>query len=175
MSIPGRLAITLAAILCFAAPLAVYGSWGAPTRILWADPDKDALASGELREVQFRVSPQHKDWDQWSPSRAGGQKSAEEIARAVSKGFAPDDVYVAEILISPIGCTEVEMATLDPPHHHGESGQPPHRHRSVWSNRIVLGECLVPTPDLIQASEPSSFALLMTGLPVLMLIAYLRT
>lgn len=171
--------------------------WVDAKRVLWTDPGKVALASGEPREVQFRVSPQHKDWDQWVPSRVGGQKTATEIAMAVGHGFAPDEVYVAEILVGPLGCTEVQMATLDPGHLHGKSGQAahehlsdgtaapsksgpssarrtPHRHRSQWSSRIVLGECLVPSPVVIQASEPVSFALVMTGLPVLMLIAYLR-
>ena len=171
--------------------------WGNAHRVLWTDPGKVALASGEPREVQLRVSPQHKDWEQWAPSRAGGRKTPDEIARAVGHGFAPDEVYVAEILVGPLGCTEFQIATLDPGHLHGKSGQAPHehladgtaaqnkdgpssarrtphRHRSQWSDTEVLGECLVPSPNVIQAYEPVSFALVMSGLPVLMLIAYLR-
>jgi hypothetical protein len=189
-------AIAVASAALLAAVITPCG-WGDAKRVLWTDPAKVALASGEPREVQLRVSPQHKDWDQWAPSRAGGRKTADEIARAVGNGFAPDEVYVAEVLIGPLGCTEVQMATLDPGHLHGKSGQAPHehladgtaapskdgpssaprtphRHRSQWSNTKVLGECLVPSTNVIQASEPVTFALVMSGLPVLMLIAYLR-
>lgn len=189
-------AVAVASIALLASVVTLDG-WSDAKRVLWTDPGKVALASGEPREVQFRVSPQHKDWDQWTPARAGGQKTADEIAWAVGHGFAPDEVYVAEILVGPLGCTEVGMATLDPGHLHGISGRTPHqhltdgsatpdkngpssgrrlphRHRSQWSNRIVLGECLVPAPDVVQAPELGSVVLLMSGLPVLMLLAYLK-
>jgi hypothetical protein len=166
--------IAVASIAILSAVTITHDSWETPARVLWTDPLKVSLASGEPREVQFRVSPQHKDWDQWTPSRAGGAMTATEIARAVGKGFNPDDVYVAEILVGSLGCTEVEMATLGPHHQHGKEGSKPHRHRSGWSNRIVLGECLVPAPGVVRASEPSRLALVMSGLPVLMLIAYLK-
>lgn len=189
-------AITVASIALLGAVVTPYER-GDAKRVLWADPGKVALASGGPREFQLRVSPQHKDWDQWAPSRAGAPKTATEIARVIGLGYAPDDVYVADILVGPLGCTEVVMATLGPHHLHGKSGRAPHehfpdgtaapnkdgpssarrtphRHRSEWSNRTVLGECLVPSPNVIQAPEPGSVALVMSGLPVLMLIAYLK-
>ena len=189
-------AIAVASIAFLTAAVTLHG-WDDAKRILWTDPDKVALASGGPRDFQFRASPQHKGWDQWTPSRAGAQKTADEIARVVGQGFAPDEVYVAEILVGPLGCTEVEMATLDPGHLHGKSGQAPHehlvdgtaapsesgpssarriphRHRSQWSNTKVLGECLVPSPNVIQAYEPVSLALVMSGLPLLTLLSYLR-
>ena len=165
--------------------------WDSATRVLWADRDKAQLASGEHRDFRFRSSPQDKDWSQWVPSRRDGELTSEERARAISQGFAPEDVCVAEVLLTAPGCSDIEAATLEPSHAHGASGddlshqhdsnEPPayalgrsHRHQSGWSNTRTFGDCIVPAPTILRAPEPERVALLASGLALLALLDLLR-